>query len=93
MPKIGALVLFASDVGRTVAFYRVLGVPLEADDHGTDEGALHYAGDLEGCHFAVFPGDSEGRSPGLCQSGTSFPGFTVESVEETNGPPEPSEPG
>jgi lactoylglutathione lyase len=83
MPKIGALVLFASDIGRTVAFYRALGLPLQVDDHGTDEGPLHYACDLDGCHFAVFPADGEGKSPGLRQSGSSFPGFTVESVEET----------
>lgn len=43
----------------------------------------HYACDLDGCHFAVFPADGEGKSPGLRQSGTSFSGFTVESVEET----------
>jgi len=40
-PRIGALVLFASDLERTVAFYRVLGVPLHVDDHGEDEGPLH----------------------------------------------------
>lgn len=81
-PRIGALVLFASDLERTVAFYRVLGVPLQVDDHGEDEGPLHFACDLDGCHFAVFPADREGRSPGLRESGASFPGFVVESVEE-----------
>lgn len=81
-PRIGALVLFASDLDRTVAFYRLLGLPLEVDDH-EDEVPLHYACELAGCHFAVFPARQDGRAPGLRQAGASFPGFTVESVEET----------
>ena len=82
MGRIGALVLFASNLERTVAFYRVLGLPLEVDDDGENEGPLHYACDLDGCHFAVFPAHGEGRSPGLREPGASFPGFVVESVEE-----------
>jgi predicted enzyme related to lactoylglutathione lyase len=81
-PRIGAQVLFASDLERTVASYRVLGLPLQIDDHGEDKGALHFACDLDGCHFAVFPADREGKSSGLRESGASFPGFVVESVEE-----------
>lgn len=82
MGKIGALVLFASDLERTVAFYRTFGLPLEGDDHGEDEGPLHYACELDGCHFAIFPATGEGRSPRLGEPGASFPGFVVGSVEE-----------
>lgn len=81
--RLGALVLFASDLDRTVAFYRLLGLPLEVDDHGDDEGPLHYACELQGCHFAIFPAEGEGRARGMREPGASFPGFTVDSVEET----------
>jgi lactoylglutathione lyase len=74
------LVLFTADLDRTVDFYRLLGLPLDVDDHD-DEGPLHYACDLDGCHFAVFPAEGGGRAPAFRQAGASFPGFTVESVE------------
>lgn len=80
--RLGALILFASDIEATVAFYRVLGLPLDVDEHD-DEGPLHYACELQGCHFAIFPAEGEGRAPGMRQPGASFPGFTVDSVEET----------
>jgi len=83
MSRLGALILFAADMGRTVDFYRAIGLPLEMDDHGPGAGPVHYACDLDGCHFAVFPGEAGGRSFGDRQAGTAFPGFTVESVEQT----------
>lgn len=80
---IGALVLFAENLDRTVEFYRLLGVPLVVDDHGDDdEGPLHYACDLGGCHFAVFPGEGETTAPGFRKAGASFPGIVVESVTD-----------
>ncbi len=82
-PRIGALVLFTSDVDRAVAFYRLLGLDLQFDDHGDNAGPLHYACDLDGCHFAIFPAVEAGRAPGLRVSGGSFPGFVVDSVEAT----------
>jgi lactoylglutathione lyase len=82
--RLGALILFASDIEETVAFYRVLGLPLDVDEHD-DGGPLHYACELQGCHFAIFPTEGEGRAPGMRQPGASFPGFTVDAVEETVG--------
>ncbi len=78
-PRVGALVLFAGDLDRTVAFYRLLGVALEVDDHG-DEDPVHYAADLGGCHFAIFPAHTGGTAPGLRVAGGAFPGFVVASV-------------
>lgn len=83
MGKIGALVLFASDLERTVAFHQTIDLPLEVDDHAENEGPLPYACDLDDCHFAIFPANGEGRSPRLGEPGASFPGFIVDSVEET----------
>ncbi len=82
-PRIGALVLFASDVGRTVAFYRLLGLDLQVDEHGENSGPIHYACDLDGCHFAIFPAVEPGGAPGLRVGGGSLPGFVVDSVEAT----------
>ena len=79
--SLGALVLYASDVDETVAFYRLLGLDLQVDDHGIDAGPVHYACDLDGCHFAIFPADEPGRAPGRAEGGATFVGLAVESVE------------
>jgi lactoylglutathione lyase len=81
-PRIGALVLFASDLERTVAFYRLLGLPLDVDDHGGD-GPLHFACELAGCHVAVFPAAGEGEPPDHRGPGAVLAGFAVDSVEDT----------
>ncbi|SRR5579872_865430 len=74
---LGALVLFSVDVDRTVTFYRALGVQFEIEQH--DEGEPHYACDLDGTHFAIFPAPS-GAAPPFRSGGCTFPGFVVESV-------------
>lgn len=83
VPRVGALVLFAADLDAAVAFYRLLGVVLEVDDHGDEDAPIHYAAELDGCHFAVFPAEHPGRAPGIRQAGAAFPGFVVASVEST----------
>ena len=78
-PRLGALILFASDLTKTVEFYRTLGLPLVVDEH-EEEGPEHFACDLDGCHFAVFPAAEKGIAPGMGQAGASFPGFEVDSL-------------
>ena len=76
--RLGALVLFTSSLETTVAFYRAMGIDLAEEDHG--DGAMHFAAELDGCHFAVFPASGISRSPGLREPGCSFVGIAVESV-------------
>lgn len=79
--RLGTLILFASDLDQTVAFYRLLGLPLSVDDHNGDTGPVHYSCELEGgCHLAVFPAEGDTTAPGLNQPGGCFPGLTVDSV-------------
>lgn len=79
-PNLGALVLFAGDLERTLAFHRALRFPVEPDDH--EEGPLHYACDVGGVHIAIFPADDPGRAAPVHRSGgATFPGFAVPSLD------------
>jgi predicted enzyme related to lactoylglutathione lyase len=75
---VGAVVLFVRDTTASVDFYRSLGVPLEREDHG--DGVAHFAAEIGGTHFAVFPSDGIGTAPALGESGCSFVGLAVRSV-------------
>ena len=79
---IDALIMYASDLKKTVEFYRKLGVPLETEEH--EEGPLHYACELGHAHVAVYeskPGAALMRGFG----GASQFGLRVDSLEETYG--------
>jgi lactoylglutathione lyase len=80
---VSSIVLFAGDAERTGAFYRALGVPLEAEDHG--DGPVHLAADLDGVHFAVFEGSDPGRDQPWRCAGSTFAGLYVESLDNTVG--------
>ncbi len=82
MVEVSSIVLFAADAVRTASFYRALGVPLEAEDHG--DGPEHLAADLNGVHFAVFqaPDDTASRAAVWRRAGSDFPGFYVESLDD-----------
>ncbi len=77
---VSSVVIMTGDVERCVEFYRALGVPREHEDHG--DGKLHAAADIGGVHFAVVPATGSGRSPGYRESGSTFVGFWVPSLEE-----------
>jgi lactoylglutathione lyase len=79
--EVSSVVIMTSQVESCVAFYRTLGVPLEDEDHG--DGILHAAVDIGGVHVAVVPAAGSGRSPGYRQSGSTFVGFWVSSLEAT----------
>jgi predicted enzyme related to lactoylglutathione lyase len=81
---VSSIVLFAGDAERTGAFYRALGVPLAAEDHG--DGPSHLAADLGGVHVAVFQaGEPVARAQPWRAAGSDFPGFFVESLDDTVG--------
>jgi len=77
---IGSIILFSGDPQTCVAFYQRLGLPLVAEDHG--EGPVHYAADIAGCHFAVFP-SKPGQAPPHKSGGSHFVGLTVDNLEPT----------
>jgi predicted enzyme related to lactoylglutathione lyase len=78
--RLGTLVLYTASLERTVAFYRAIGVDLVDEDHG--DGMPHFAAELDGCHFAVFPATGETRAPGLREPGCAFVGIAVGSAHD-----------
>ena len=80
MTEIASLVLFAADVNKTAEFYRALGLDLEHEYHG--EGPVHFALELGGVHFAIYPTDDGGRAPARRAAGSSFPGFYVRALDD-----------
>ena len=81
MADLASLVLFSGHVDRAVAFYRAVGVELDGEDHG--DGAVHFAADVSGVHFAVLGATAAaGRAPTWRESGSSFPGFWVASLAD-----------
>ena len=76
---VGALILFTDKLEALVEFYRAIGVPLELEQH--DDGPLHHACELGLTHFAIFESNS-GTPPEFRSGGSSFPGFTVNSLED-----------
>jgi predicted enzyme related to lactoylglutathione lyase len=81
MVEVASLVVFAADLDKTAAFYRAVGLDLELEDHGS--GPVHFAAEVDSVHFAVYPADSAGRAPARRAAGGSFPGFYVESLDDT----------
>jgi lactoylglutathione lyase len=81
MTEFGALVVYAADTARTAMFYRAVGVDLQDEDHG--EGPVHFAADLDGVHFAIYPASEPGRLPAASRAaGGSFSGFYVTSLDQ-----------
>jgi len=79
--EVASLVLFTSRLDEAVAFYRALGVELEAEDHG--DGLVHAATDLGDVHVAVLPASTNGEHPPWRGAGSTFSGFYVPSLDET----------
>jgi catechol 2,3-dioxygenase-like lactoylglutathione lyase family enzyme len=82
MVTVGALILISADAEATAAFYVALGIELHREQHD-DHGPVHFAPDLAGCHFAVFPAEHAGGAPAPRTAGETIPCFRVDSVEET----------
>ncbi len=80
--SLDALILYSEDLNKSVEFYRKLGLPMEAEDHG--DGPVHYACELNNAHVAIFeakPGQALKRGSG----GAMLFGLQVDSLEETLG--------
>ena len=80
--EIASLVLFSGRIDKAVAFYRTVGLDLDCEEHG--DGALHFAVDVGGVHFAILDATGgRGRAPSWRLPGSSFPGFWVPSLADT----------
>lgn len=55
MTELASLVVFTSDVKAMIAFYRAVGIGLEAEEHG--DGPVHAATELSGIHVVVLPAE------------------------------------
>lgn len=75
MVAFSALVLYAQDLDKSVAFYRACGLPLVERRHG---GPTHYTCALGGVHFALYAATAE-NGP---QGGTTV-GITVADLQKT----------
>ncbi len=84
MVDVASMVLFAADLERTVDFYRLLGIPLEHERH--EDGPAHAASKVGAVHVAVYqaePARPAGPVPGFRQTGSTFTGFYVDSLDDT----------
>lgn len=73
--EINLIVLRSADIDRAAQFYQVLGLEFTKHRHGT--GPEHYASELEGCVFEVYPRQKESDA----STGTRV-GFRVSSVDK-----------
>jgi uncharacterized protein YndB with AHSA1/START domain/catechol 2,3-dioxygenase-like lactoylglutathione lyase family enzyme len=79
--KFGALVLFTNRFEQTVAFYRTLGLALEAETH-EDGAPPHFACELGPLRFAIYEASS-GNAPPARGGGSEILGWEVASLEQT----------
>ncbi|MFQ5986328.1 MAG: VOC family protein [Thermoplasmata archaeon] len=76
---VGALILFSHRVSAVVRFYEAIGLELQPERH--EDGPVHYVSELGPTHFAVFE-SPPGEAPEFKTGGSTFPGFTVDSLED-----------
>jgi lactoylglutathione lyase len=81
VPEVSSIVLYSAQAERTIAFYRLVGIDFEDEDHG--DGMVHAATDLGDVHVAVFPASHGGTAPARRGGGSTFVGFYVDSMDET----------
>lgn len=76
--RINALILWSETPERSAAFYRLLGLPLENEDHG--DGHVHQACDFQGVHLAVYGAPPGTRAPARRAAGAAMVGFAVPDI-------------
>ncbi len=72
--ELNLVVIRAEDIDRAAAFYGLLGLTFEKHRHGT--GPEHYAAEVGGIVFEIYPHQKQGES----STGTRI-GFRVSSVD------------
>ena len=81
LKMIDALVLYANDLEKTVAFYRSIGLTLETEEH--DGGPIHFVCELEGAHFAIYEAKEKNEARRRAQGGGAQIGFRTDSLDST----------
>lgn len=79
--KLGSLIFFTPQLADSVAFYQLLGLPLDQETH-EETGAEHYAADVNGVHIAFYEATS-GEAPRWRVGGCTWPGFVVADLSTT----------
>ncbi len=74
--RVSLLVIRSSDIDRTAEFYTKLGLTFEKHTHG--KGPEHYASEVDGFVFEIYPLSKSG----IATTETRI-GFEVQSVDET----------
>lgn len=78
--SLNALILWSAQAKRVAAYYRMLGVPLEDEDHG--DGHVHQACELGPVHMAVYDADGPNRPPPQRrEAGGALIGFKVPDLD------------
>jgi len=72
------IVLRATDLEKSRAFYRALGLEFQQEQHGT--GPVHYASIMREFVIEIFPG-KQGSAPDRRQAGATMLGFQVENLD------------
>jgi catechol 2,3-dioxygenase-like lactoylglutathione lyase family enzyme len=78
--SLNLLVLRASDLEKSLAFYRALGLKFVQEQHGS--GPVHYACDTGGMVIELYPGEA-GSAPDRKSGGATMIGFSVPALDET----------
>lgn len=79
--KLGSLIFFTSQLADSVAFYQLLGLPLDQEAH-EEAGTEHYAADVNGVHIAVYEATAS-EAPRWRVGGCTWPGFVVADLATT----------
>jgi len=77
--RVDSVVLGSARIEAAVALYRALGLPLVEERH--EDGAAHYACEIGGAHFAIYPA-AEGEAAPRGTGGFTQIGFQVRSLED-----------
>ncbi len=78
--SLGLLVLRASDLEKSLAFYRAIGLTFTQEQHGS--GPVHYACTIGGTVMEIYPGEP-GTAPERKSGGATMLGFNVAALDET----------
>ncbi|MEO8612695.1 MAG: VOC family protein [Chloroflexota bacterium] len=77
---LGLLVLRASDLEKSLAFYRAIGLTFTQEQHGS--GPVHYSCAIGGTVMEIYPGEP-GAAPERKSGGATMIGFSIQVLDET----------
>ena len=78
MTEVSLIVLRATDLDRTLEFYRLLGLEFVQEQHGS--GSIHFSAQIGGTVIEIYPGQP-GTAPDRKTAGATTIGFRVVSLD------------